>query len=581
MRCKNMQDQKLDNTLNLAMDATEEELEKSLDLNVGYDPSLRVWDVIVKYTGDISGLEGPGIEVTPLLNEYAVVTLPQERLDDFSARPQVEYIEKPKRLFFAVNQGKAASCAGAAVTESYGVTGAGTFMGIVDSGIDYRHPDFRRADGSTRIAALWDQSIPGQPPAGYQLGTEYGSEEINQALQEPDRAAGERIVPSRDLSGHGTEVAGIAAGNGSQSDGVYRGMAWESDLVVVKLGNPREDSFPRTTELIQGIDYLIRKALEQNRPMAINVSFGNNYGSHRGDSLLESYLGDVANLGRTVICVGTGNNARDALHTSGTVSSGSEVSVQLGIGAYESTLNLQLWKSYVDVMDVFLEHPSGERIGPLYENLGAQRYYLGGTQLLIYYGKPSPYSVSQEIYVDFIPRERYIDGGIWRVILKGRRVVRGDFNMWLPGGNVLSPDTGFYFPTPDMTLTIPSTARRIIAVGAYDSRNFTYADFSGRGHGESTFQMKPDLVAPGVGIYTTKAGGGYTQVTGTSFATPFVAGAAALLMEWGILKGNDPYLYGEKVRAYFQRGARQLPGFDYFPNPEVGYGALCVKDSLL
>lgn len=576
-----MQDQKLDNTLNLAMDATEEELEKSLDLNVGYDPDLKVWDVIVKYTGDIAGLEGPGITAVPLLNEYAVVTLPQESLDDFSARPQVEYIEKPKRLFFAVNQGKAASCAGVAVTEAYGVTGAGTLVGVVDSGIDYRHPDFRRADGSTRIAALWDQSIPGQPPAGYQMGTEYGSEEINQALQEPDRAAGERIVPSRDLSGHGTEVAGIAAGNGSQSDGVYRGMAWESDLVVVKLGNPREDSFPRTTELIQGIDYLVRKALEQNRPMAINVSFGNNYGSHRGDSLLESYLGDVANLGRTVICVGTGNNATDALHTSGIAASGSEVSVQLGIGAYESTLNLQLWKSYVDVMDIFLEHPSGERIGPLYENLGAQRYYLGGTQLLIYYGKPSPYSVSQEIYVDFIPRKRYIDGGIWKVILKGRRVVRGDFNMWLPGGNVLSPDTGFYFPTPDMTLTIPSTARRIIAVGAYDSRNYTYADFSGRGHGGSTLQMKPDLVAPGVGIYTTKAGGGYTQVTGTSFATPFVAGAAALLMEWGILKGNDPYLYGEKVRAYFQRGARQLPGFDYFPNPEVGYGALCVKDSLL
>ncbi|MGI6069383.1 MAG: S8 family peptidase [Blautia sp.] len=574
-----MQDQKLDNQLNLAMDATEEERDKSLDLDVGYDPALRVWDVIVKYTGDIAALEGPGITVVPLLNEFAVVTLPQESLAEFSSRPEIEYVEKPKRLFFAVNQGKAASCAGLAVTEAYGVTGEGTLVGIVDSGIDYRHPDFQNADGTTRILALWDQTIEGRPPAGYRIGTEYTKEDIDLALQVPTRTEGERVVPSRDLSGHGTQVAGIAAGNGAQSQGVNKGMAWESGLVVVKLGNPREDSFPRTTELIQGIDYLIRMSLERNIPMAINLSFGNNYGSHLGDSLLESYLADVANLGRTVICVGTGNNARDALHTSGRVAQGEEIVVELGISSYESTLNLQLWKSYVDQMDIFLEHPSGQRIGPLYEELGPQRYYLGNTQLLIYYGKPSPYSVSQEIYMDFIPRDRYIDVGVWRIILRGRRIVQGGFQMWLPGGNVLNPQTGFYFPTPDLTLTIPATARRIVAVGAYNSRDDTYADFSGRGNGIGAFLMKPDLVAPGVDITTTKAGGGYTQATGTSFATPFVAGAAALLMEWGIVKGNDSFLYGEKVRAYLQRGARQLPGFTEFPNAEVGYGALCLRDS--
>ncbi len=242
-------------------------------------------------------------------------------------------------------------------------------------------------------------------------------------------------------------------------------------------------------------------------------------------------MDDVANLGRTTICVGTGNNGRDALHTSGQVAQGGRTFVELAVSSYERTLNLQLWKSYVDEMEVFLVHPSGERIGPLYENLGPQRYYMGNTQLLIYYGEPSPYSVAQEIYLDFLPRNTYIDQGIWTIELRGKRIVNGEYYMWLPGGNVLNQATGFYAPIPYWTLTIPSTARRVIAVGAYDSQANTYADFSGRGR--MVAAAKPDLVAPGVGIQTTKSGGGYTAVTGTSFATPFVSGGAALLMEWG------------------------------------------------
>ena len=152
--------------------------------------------------------------------------------------------------------------------------------------------------------------------------------------------------------------------------------------------------------------------------------------------------------------------------------------------------------------------------------------------------------------------------------------------MWLPSENVLNRGTGFSFPTDNTTLTIPSTASRAIAVGAYNSLNFTYAGFSGRGYtGEQRF-IKPDLVAPGVNVTTVTVGGGYAPFTGTSFATPFVTGGCALLMEWGIVRGNDPYLYGEKVKAYLRRGARPLPGFDVYPNPQVGYGALCVRDSL-
>lgn len=274
-----MADQKIDNLLNLAMDATPEERRKSENLNIGYDMTSRQWDIIVKYSGPESGLAGNGIQVVPLLGGYAVVTLPESEIDAYSDRVQVEFIEKPKRLYFELFQAKGASCIRTVQTGRDGLTGKGILIGIVDSGVDYFHPDFRNADGSSRILRLWDQSIPGKPPQGYVTGTEYTKEEIDEALVLGE-TEGRRLVPSRDVSGHGTAVLGIAAGNGTVSEGVNRGVAYESDLLVVKMGNAGENSFPRTTELMEGIDYLIRQAVRMGRPIAINISFGNNYGSH-------------------------------------------------------------------------------------------------------------------------------------------------------------------------------------------------------------------------------------------------------------------------------------------------------------
>lgn len=274
-----MADQKIDNLLNLAMDATPEERRKSENLNIGYDMTSRQWDIIVKYSGPESGLAGNGIQVVPLLGGYAVVTLPESEIDAYSDRVQVEFIEKPKRLYFELFQAKGASCIRTVQTGRDGLTGKGILIGIVDSGVDYFHPDFRNADGSSRILRLWDQSIPGKPPQGYVTGTEYTKEEIDEALVLGE-TEGRRLVPSRDVSGHGTAVLGIAAGNGMVSEGVNRGVAYESEILVVKMGNAGENSFPRTTELMEGIDYLVRQAAAMGKPIAINISFGNNYGSH-------------------------------------------------------------------------------------------------------------------------------------------------------------------------------------------------------------------------------------------------------------------------------------------------------------
>ena len=587
-----MPDQKLENLLNLAMNALPHEREKSENLNVGYDPTTRLWDVIVKYSGPESGLGGERIQVVPLLGSYAVVTLPETEISAYSVREQIEFIEKPKRLYFETFEEREASCILPVQNGADGLTGKGILVGIVDSGVDYFHPDFRNEDGSSRILRLWDQSVNGNPPNGYTKGTEYTKEEIDEALVlgetegrrlialHIEEAPVERpLIPSGDFSGHGTAVLGIAAGNGRASDGVNRGVAYESEILVVKMGNAGTNSFPRTTELMEGIDYLVRQASAMGKPIAINISFGNNYGSHQGDSLLETYISNVANVGRSVICVGSGNNGNDRIHTAGRLQQGQSEIVEMSIGVYETTLNLQLWKAYADEIEIFLETPAGENLPVLSEKIDIQRYRAGETELLIYYGKPGPFQVTQEIYFDFIPRGTYLTPGVWKIHLQGRRIKEGNYNLWLPGGNVLNTVTGFYRPVAAETLTIPSTAAKVITVGAYDSRLNAYADFSGRG-GENLSYPKPDLVAPGVDILAPSVGGSYTGVTGTSFATPFVTGSAALMMEWGITRRNDPFLWGEKVKAYLRRGARPLPGFDRYPNESVGWGRLCIEESI-
>lgn len=565
-------DQKIENLLNLALEATKEEREKAPELMVGFHEEDDRWEIIVKYSGDILRLEDEEVRITVLSNGYAIVSLPEARIDRFTDQPEIAYVEKPKRLVFSVNQGRAASCINPLQTSRFDLFGQGVIVAVLDSGVDYAHPDFRKEDGSTRILELWDQGITGTPPEGYRVGTVFTREQINEALAAPTDRERYQLVPSRDPNGHGTAVLGIAAGNGRASGGQYRGVASQSDILVVKLGLPRPDAFPRTTELMQGIDYVIRKAREYGKPVAINLSLGTVYGGHDGTSLLETFLDEAANLWKTTILVGMGNEGAAAGHTSGVLVEQEAQEVQAGVAAGETSFNIQLWKSYGDELDIILYHPSGARIGPISESLGAHRYRLGDTEILIYYGKPSPYSVAQEIYFDFLPVGEFVDSGIWRLVLSPGKVVDGHFDMWLPSEGSLNVGTRFYRPVPDTTLTLPASAGRPISVGAYDSHLMAYAPFSGRGYTRDYGLVKPDLAAPGVDIITTAPGGGYRAMTGTSFAVPFATGAAALLMQWGIVDGNDPYLYGEKVKAYLRRGAKLLPGFREYPNPQVGYG---------
>lgn len=619
-------DQKIENLLNLALDIPQEEREKSELLETGYNSSGKSWEVIVRYSGDFAGAAkeaaGNRWEITELSGGYAVVTLPEQDVAVLAGLNEVEYIEKPKRLYFSVDQGRQASCISAIQSGSDGLDGTGILVAVIDSGVDYFHPDFRNADGTTRILSIWDQSAGskaawddmkvsrgeavdraqstgnmeselllsenarktmrfGRIPEGFAQGLEYTKAEIDAALAAGSRLEGLALVPEEDVSGHGTEVLGIAAGNGQASGGRYRGAAPGAEIIIVKLGMPESDGFPRTTELMQAIEYVVRKAEELRKPVAVNLSFGTVYGSHRGTTLLETYLDQMANRWKSVFAVGMGNEATTDGHVSGRLEQGGgEQGIEFTIGEQERSLGIQIWKNYADTYRITVVNPADRVAGPFGEETGAVQYRLGGTTLLTYFGEPAPYQAQQEIFIEFIPTQTYLDSGIWRIVLTPEKITDGTYNLWMSEGRARGRDTRFLRPNPEATLTIPSAASRAIAVGAYNSRTNAYAAFSGRGFSDEVYGVRPDLVAPGVEITTTSPGGGYIRVTGTSFAAPFVTGSAALLMQWGITKGNDPFLYGEKVRAYLRRGAKPLPGFEVYPNEVVGYGALCTAQSI-
>ncbi|MBR5582904.1 MAG: S8 family serine peptidase [Lachnospiraceae bacterium] len=575
-----MNDQKLENQLNLAINATEEERIRSGNLNVGYDANDRTWEVIIKYTKTLDEVRRIAESVTELFGGFAIVRIKENALERLTQIPQVTYVEKPKAFYFALQEGKEASCMTEVQSGVDGLSGKGVLFACVDSGVSYTHPDFCKEDGSTRILYLWDQTIPGNPPKGYFRGTEYTKAQIDTALAANTVSEREQIVPSKDISGHGTSVLGIGAGNGRASGGRFRGVAYEADLIVVKLGAPGGDSFPRTTEIMEGVDYCIRKAVELSLPVAVNLSFGNNYGAHDGSSLLENYLNTAAGVGKTVICTGMGNEGVSAVHQALTLTEGNDIEVEFTVGEFETSTNLQLWKSYSDKMRIYIEEPGGASVGPIEETLGTQRFFFENAELLIYYGTPTPYQVQQEVSIEFLPvkNESYLPRGVWKLRIEPIEIVWNLANLWLPVSE--NTRTGFLTPTAAGTFTVPAPAVNVISVAAYDSAISAYADFSGRAFQVLPWNGKPDLAAPGVDITVPAAGGGYGRVSGTSFATPFVTGSAALLMEWGIVRGNDPFLFGNKVKAYLRRGARPLPGFTEVPNYEIGYGTLCLKASI-
>ena len=517
-------------------------------------------EVIVKYHGSLDSLREMGVQVDTLYGGFAILLLGESQVALLKDMEQIEYMEIPRQFYYEQVDVAESACFPSLLVRDDG--GEGVLLAILDSGIMLQNPEFLDDEGRTRVRFLYDE---GQRRV-------WTKEAIDELLEEEDA-----VLPGADISGHGTAVAGIAAGS-------ITGLAKGAELLIVKLASQSPEGFPGTTTIMRGATFAMDKALEENKPLVMNLSFGNTYGAHDGSSILEQYLDVLCQRGKTSIVVGAGNEGNTGGHV---YTTGRErETIPFLVGAYETSLSVQIWYAGEDDYEFSLTAPDGTSIR-LEQEISTGRYLVAypGVVAYITYEESSPYRTKQELFVELFAEDGYLTQGEWQVWINPGEVKVGGIDLYLPSGEARSTSTRFVQATPDKTITIPATAGRVISVGAYDTRYGSYATFSGRGYvlrgerEEDVYEVKPDLAAPGVGITAPGIYGGMVTVNGTSFATPVVSAAAAILMQEGIVKGRDPYLYGERLKALLRKGTKSGRGLE-IPSDTLGYGFLCLESVL-
>lgn len=469
--------------------------------------------------------------------------------------------------------------------------GENVLIGFIDTGIDYTLDAFRTSDGRTRILGIWDQNLTsGTSPFDTGYGTAYTREEIDSALNSDDPYS---IVPSTDTDGHGTYLAGVAAGSEDFARS-FTGAAPMSTIAMVKLKPAKQylkDYFLvkndavayQETDIMMGLRYLLSLSVDYQLPLVICLGLGTNQGAHNGTAPLDRLLNFFVDYQGCFCVVAGGNEAGMAHHFYNDPDMFSERSeTEILVDAADDGFSLEIWADSPSLYGVSIVSPLGEVIPQIPPRQGLSSLYnfvAERTVLEIKYEIAEYSSGAQLIFMRFITPTP----GIWRLTVSniGGQPL-GSYHMWLPITGFISPGTVFLSPNPYTTLTSPSAADSVITVSTYNAYTGSLYIHSSRGFTRNNV-IKPDIAAPGVEVYGPATTGGkplpplnpFVRASGSSAAAAVTAGAVALLINWS-LDRSYPFssiITNRSIKNYLTRGAIRQAG-QIYPNREWGYGTL-------
>jgi len=465
---------------------------------------------------------------------------------------------------------------------AFDLRGRGVIIGILDTGIDYTNPVFLNTDGTTRIISIWDQTIESDNfPLPFFYGTQYLAEDINRALSSGQPL---EIVPSVDEIGHGTMLAGIAAG-GEVPASEFSGVAPDAELIIVKLKQAKptlRDFFIvpgnvpcyQENDIMWAFHYALDTARRLQRPLALCIGIGSSQGSHDGRGALSNLLNVGGNFPGVAICIAGGNEGNARRHYYGEIDRDIGFStVELNVSENEDGFSMELWGTAPNTYSLDILSPAGEYIPRIAESLNVNRdisFVFEKTSITVDYQMVESSTGDQLILLRF----HNPTPGIWRFQVYGRGDLQSSFHIWLPMGDFITENTYFVQSDPYTTITSPGNSPIPITVTAYNPDNNNLYQRSGRGYSRINV-IKPEIAAPGVNITVPVNDNGFGSMTGTSAAAAHTAGATALVLEWGIVRGNYPGIDTVEVKKFMIRGAARNPGITY-PNRDWGYGILDV-----
>lgn len=540
-------------------------------------------DLIVEYSGDYTVFNRfPTAEYTIINYQYAVVHIPLEVLT-FDLIKEWGYSVLPKA--FGLTSALSLEAAGITMLRripNFNLRGRGVLIGFVDTGIDYLNPVFQYTNNTTRIVSIWDQTITSENTSESVIyGTEYTREEINLAIASENPMD---IVPSRDENGHGTMIAGIAAGNEVPESNFY-GIATDSEIVFVKLRQAKQlmrDFYLipdgavcySEVDILFGIYYLLEVSNTLRRPLVICFALGSSQGGHSGRGPLSNTLSTIGRSPGVAVVVAAGNEGNERRHYYGIADriTGYDT-VELRVGEGENGFTMEFWGEYPNIYSLDITSPTGEYIPRMVARINESYtipFLFERTTINILFELVETQFGAQVILLRFT----FPSPGIWRFNIYERGDINLGFHMWLPMGNFISNETFFLVSDTYTTILEPGNASVPITVTAYNYLDNSLYLNASRGY-TRTGQLKPNIAAPGMNVVGPVPRIGFMEFTGTGVAAAFTSGVVAMIMEWGYVRNNFPNLNTVSIKVLMQRGARRSQDILY-PNREWGYGILDV-----